>query len=276
MCSAAIAGSRIGVTTTIAGAAIAAIIAETSGLAIGILIAQRTTRNALVVSASALFDRAKLLRMFMVNRDIMIRTAALITAFLFFTAQGARAGDVTLAANAVLNNFLLISAFFLDGLANAAEQMCGRAVGAKDRGGFIGATRLVILWGFAFALAVTAVYALCGSHLIDIMTASADVRLVARNYLWLVALAPVLGVFAFAYDGMYIGATWTRDMRNLMALSLVIFLAAWWALRPFGNSGLWGALLVHYAARGGLQGLRYPALLKRTFAVITPPASPRP
>jgi MATE family multidrug resistance protein len=260
----------------IAGAAIAAIIAETSGLAIGILIARRTTRNALVVSASALFDRAKLLRMFAVNRDIMIRTAALITAFLFFTAQGARAGDVTLAANAVLNNFLLISAFFLDGLANAAEQMCGRAVGAKDRGGFTGATRLVILWGFAFALAVTAVYALCGSYLIDIMTASVDVRLVARNYLWLVALAPVLGVFAFAYDGIYIGATWTRDMRNLMVLSLVIFLAAWWALRPFGNAGLWGALLVHYAARGGLQGLRYSALLKRTFAVVTPPANPRP
>jgi MATE family multidrug resistance protein len=238
--------------------------------------ARRIAHNALAAAAAALFDRAKLLRMFTVNRDIMIRTAALITAFLFFTAQGARAGDVTLAANAVLNNFLLISAFFLDGLANAAEQMCGRAVGASDRHGFTGATRLVILWGFAFALAVTAVYALAGTHLIDIMTASTDVRLIARDYLWLAALAPVLGVFAFAYDGIYIGATWTRDMRNLMVLSLVIFLAAWWALRPFGNAGLWGALLVLYAARGGLQGLRYPALLKATFPVFMPPANPRP
>jgi MATE family multidrug resistance protein len=260
----------------IAGAAIAAIIAETSGLVIGVLIARRIARHTLAVSTNALFDRAKLLRMFTVNRDIMIRTAALIAAFLFFTAQGARAGDVTLAANAVLNNFLLISAFFLDGLANAAEQMCGRAVGANDRSEFTGATRLVILWGFAFALAVTAVYALAGAHLIDIMTASADVRLIARDYLWLAALAPVLGVFAFAYDGIYIGATWTRDMRNLMVLSLLIFLTAWWALRPFGNSGLWGALLVHYAARGGLQGLRYPALLKATFPALRTPASPRP
>ncbi|MBS0532341.1 MAG: MATE family efflux transporter [Proteobacteria bacterium] len=260
----------------IAAAAIAAIIAETSGLLLGVLVARQISQRSLAVSMAVLLDRAKLLRMFAVNRDIMIRTAALITAFLFFTAQGARSGDVTLAANAVLNNFLLISAFFLDGLANAAEQMCGRAIGARDRAGFSGATRLVISWGFAFALAVTAVYALFGSHLIDIMTASADVRLIARDYLWLVALAPVLGVFAFAYDGIYIGATWTRDMRNLMLLSLVIFLAAWWALRPFGNSGLWGALLVHYAARGGLQRLRYPALLKATFPVLTTPASPRP
>jgi len=259
----------------ISGAATAAIVAEASGLAVGVLIARRIANHALTVAAAVLFDREKLLRMFTVNRDIMIRTVALITAFLFFTAQGARSGDVTLAANAVLNNFLLISAFFLDGLANAAEQICGRAVGAGDRGGFTGATRLVVIWGFAFALAVTAVYALFGTRLIDIMTASADVRLVARDDLWLAALAPVLGVFAFAYDGIYIGATWTRDMRNLMMLSLVIFLAAWWTLRPFGNAGLWGALLVLYAARGGLQGLRYPALLRSSFPV-TPPASPRP
>ena len=121
--------------------------------------------------------------MLAVNRDIMIRTASLIAAFLFFTAQGARHGDVTLAANAVLNNFLLISAFFLDGLANAAEQLCGRAYGARDRDGFTGATRLVIAWGFGFALAVSTSYALFGPGLIDIMTASEEVRRSARDYL---------------------------------------------------------------------------------------------
>jgi MATE family multidrug resistance protein len=250
--------------TGIAGAAIAAIVAEAAGLLVGVFIA-RHLAGGLAVPRAALLDRAKLLRTMSVNRDIMIRTAALIAAFLFFTAQGARAGDVTLAANAVLNNFLLISAFFLDGLANAAEQLCGRAYGARDRIAFSSATRLVILWGFAFALAVTAVYALFGPALIDIMTASADVRHIARDYLWLVVLAPVLGVFAFAYDGVFIGATWARDMRNLMVLSLLVFLAAWLALRPFGNAGLWGALLILYAARGGLQALRYPALLKASF-----------
>jgi MATE family multidrug resistance protein len=249
----------------IAGAAIAAVTAEAFGIVLGLLIARRLTRGQPAVPRAALLDRGKLMRMLAVNRDIMIRTASLIAVFLFFTAQGARAGDVTLAANAVLNNFLLISAFFLDGLANAAEQLCGRAYGARARDEFLSATRLVISWGFAFALAVTASYVLFGPALIDIMTASDEVRRAARSYLWLVALAPVLGVFAFAYDGIYIGATWARDMRNLMVLSLLIFLGAWLALRSSGNTGLWGALLVSYAARGGLQALRYPALLRTSF-----------
>src|SRR5712675_1432937 len=250
----------------IAGAAIAALTAEAAGLLIGVLIAHHLSQDHLPLTRATLFDRKKLMRMLTVNRDIMIRTAALIAAFLFFTAQGARAGDVTLAANAVLNNFLLISAFFLDGLANAAEQLCGRAYGARDRDEFSGAVRLVVFWGFGFALAVTAVFTLLGPMLIDIMTASEDVRHSARDYLWFVVLAPMLGVFAFAYDGIFIGATWAREMRNLMVLSLLIFLSAWLALRAFGNAGLWGALLIHYAARGGLQALRYPALLNASFA----------
>jgi MATE family multidrug resistance protein len=159
----------------------------------------------------------------------------------------------------------LVNAFFLDGLANAAEQLCGRAYGARDRGGFSTAVRLVLLWGFGFAVAVTAIFALFGGSLIDIMTASEAVRHGARDYLWFVVLAPLLAVFAFGYDGIYIGATWARDMRNLMVLSLLIFLGAWLALRSFGNAGLWGAFLVHYAARGGLQALRYPAMLKASF-----------
>jgi MATE family, multidrug efflux pump len=249
----------------IAGAAIAAVVAEAIGLVLGILIARHLAGGKLAVPPAALLARTKLMHMLVVNRDIMMRTAALITALLFFTAQGARAGDVTLAANAVLNNFLLVSAFFLDGLANAAEQLCGRAYGARDRIGFSGATRLVMLWGSAFALAVTAAYALFGPALIDIMTASEAVRRSARDYLGFVAVAPLLSVFALAYDGVFIGATWARDMRNLMVASLLIFLGAWLALRSFGNAGLWGALLVFYAARGGLQALRYPALLKASF-----------
>jgi multidrug resistance protein, MATE family len=251
----------------IAGAAIAAVVAEAAGLLLGILIARHLTQRRLAVPRAELFERAKLLRMFAVNRDIMVRTAALIAVFLFFTAQGARAGDVTLAANAVLNNFLLVNAFFLDGLANAAQQLCGSAYGARDKSAFAGATRRVVIWGFGFALAVSAAYACFGPALIDIMTASADVRHGARDDLWFVVLAPLLAVFAFTFDGVYIGATWARDMRNLMILSLAIFFAAWLLLRPFGNAGLWGALLAHYAARGGLQALRYPALLRASFAV---------
>jgi MATE family, multidrug efflux pump len=249
----------------IAGAAIAAVIAEATGLALGIAIAWRLSQGRLSVPRAVLFDRARLMRMLAVNRDIMIRTAALITTFLFFTAQGARAGDITLAANSVLNNFLLLSSFFLDGLANAAEQLCGQAYGARNRSAFSGATRLVVLWGFAFAVAVAVAIALFGPALIDIMTANDEVRRIARDFLIFVIVSPLLSVFAFAFDGVYIGATWARDMRNLMVLSLLIFLGAWLALRSFGNAGLWGAFLVHYAARGGLEGLRYPSLLKASF-----------
>jgi MATE family multidrug resistance protein len=249
----------------IAGAAIAAVIAETAGLLLGLLIARHLSKGQFAASRALLFDRSKLMRMLAVNRDIMIRTASLIAAFLFFTAQGARAGDMTLAANAVLNNFLLFGAFFLDGLANAAEQLCGRAYGARDKAAFAGAVKLVVMWGFGFALAVAACFLVFGPAFIDIMTASVEVRRIARDYLPFVIFAPLLGVFAFAFDGIYIGATWARDMRNLMMASLLIFLTAWFALRSFGNAGLWGALLVHYAARGGLEALRYPALLRKSF-----------
>ena len=176
----------------IAGAAIAAVIAEAAGLLLGILIAGRLTHWKLAIERATLFDRAKLMRMLSVNRDIMIRTASLIAVWLFFAAQGARAGDVALAANSVLNNFLLISAFFLDGLANAAEQLCGRAYGARDRDGFAGAVRLVLIWGFGFALAVAVLFALFGASLIDIMTANVDVRRFARE------LSAVRGVRAAA------------------------------------------------------------------------------
>ncbi|WP_315783552.1 MULTISPECIES: MATE family efflux transporter [unclassified Bradyrhizobium] len=251
--------------TGIAGAAIAALIAEAVGVVIGLALAHRLVSTTRGLSLPSLFDRVKLMHMMAVNRDIMIRTAAMIAAFLFFTSQGARAGDTTLAANAVLNNFLLVAAFFLDGLANAAEQLCGYAFGARNRGAFAGATRLVLVWGFGFALVVAVIFALFGPDLIDVMTASPGVRSAARDYLPFVIASPLLSVFAFAFDGVYIGATWARDMRNLMIAALIVFLGAWLALRSYGNTGLWIALLGFYAARGGFQAARYPALLRASF-----------
>ncbi|MGJ4890615.1 MATE family efflux transporter [Bradyrhizobium sp. HKCCYLRH3099] len=249
----------------IAGAAIAAVIAEAVGVVIGLVLARRLASTASGLSLPLLLDRAKLMHMMAVNRDIMIRTAAMIVAFLFFTSQGARAGDTTLAANAVLNNFLLVAAFFLDGLANAAEQLCGHAYGARNRGAFAGATRLVLAWGFGFALAVAVIFVLFGPVLIDVMTSSDAVRSAARDYLPYVVASPLLSVFAFAFDGVYIGATWARDMRNLMIAALIVFFGTWLALRGFGNTGLWIAMLSFYAARGGFQAARYPALLRVSF-----------
>jgi hypothetical protein len=130
--------------TGIAGAAIAALLAEAVGFVVGAAVCRRYAEGGFSVPRATLFDRAKLMRMLSVNGDIMIRTAALIGVFLFFTAKGARAGDVTLAANSVLNNFLLVSAFFLDGLANAAQQLCGRTFGARDARGFADSTGLAV------------------------------------------------------------------------------------------------------------------------------------
>ena len=249
----------------VAGAAIAAVVAEGIGFGAGAVVAWRGLGGRLDIDRRTLFDLAKLARMLTVNRDIFIRTVALVTAFVFFTAQGARAGDETLAANAVLNNFMLIGSFFLDGLATAAEQLCGYSVGARDGTGFRKAVRLVLAWGFAFGVAVTALFMATGAGLIDFITTSTSVRETARQYLLLAAAAPVCGVMAYAFDGIYIGATWSRDMRNLMLLSLALYIASWWPLQGYGNAGLWIALLVFLMARGMLQALRYPSLVRATF-----------
>ena len=126
--------------------------------------------------------------------------------------------------------------------------------------------RLVVIWGFAFAAAVTIIFVAAGGSLIDFITTSPDVRTTARVYMWLAALAPLCGVMAYAFDGVYIGATWSRDMRNLMIVSLGCYFVGWWLLQPFGNAGLWGALLVFLLARGLLQMARYRRLLRTTFA----------
>lgn len=249
----------------IAGAAWAAVIAETTGLAVGLVAARHLVGGRRHCGITAAFDRKPMLRMLAVNRDIMIRTAALIVAFGFFAAQGARSGDVTLAANAVLHNVVLVGSFFLDGLATAAEQLCGRAVGARRRDAFAAAVRLVVAWGFVFALATTLAFLAGGRQFIAFTTTSGDVRAAAGEFLILAALAPLVGVAAYAYDGIYIGATWARDMRNLMVVALAVYLAAWWLATPLGNAGLWLAFLAFLAARGLLQAFRYPSLVRTTF-----------
>ncbi len=199
-----------------------------------------------------MLDRNKIVRMLAVNRDIMIRTMALIAAFAFFTAQGARSGDTLLAANAVLHNFTMIGSFFLDGFATAAQQLCGQARRARPRGlqpRRAADPRL----GLGLRHRHHAPLLVAGDPLIDAMTASPEVREAARHFMLFAALAPAAGVLAYAYDGIYIGATWARDMRNLMVAALAIYFAAWWALGALGNAGLWWALLIFLLARGLLQ-----------------------
>lgn len=249
----------------VAGSAMGTLVAEAAGALVGLFLCGRLLGFRFAVSRAVLLDRAALKECLVLNRDIMIRTAALMLAFSFFAAQGARAGDVMLAANALLNNMVLLAAYFLDGFATAAEQICGQAAGARDRRAFAKGLRLVLVWGVGCALAASFVYLAFGPAIIDLMTTSEEVRLAARAFLIFAVLLPVVGVFAYAFDGIYIGALWSRDMRNLMLLALAIYFAAWWFLLPLGNAGLWLAFLAFLAARGALQAARLPSLMARTF-----------
>ncbi|WP_127090581.1 MATE family efflux transporter [Aquabacter cavernae] len=249
----------------VAGSAAGTLMAEAVGAAAGLFACARLLGYRLAVPRVVLLDKAALKECLVLNRDIMIRTAALMLAFSFFAAQGARAGDVTLAANALLNNMVLLAAYFLDGFATAAEQVCGQAVGARNRAAFARGLRLVLLWGFGCALVASLIYLAFGPMLIDLMTTSPEVRQAARGFLIFAVLLPLVGIFAYVFDGIYIGALWSRDMRNLMLASLVIYFAAWALLRPLGNEGLWLAFLAFLAARGALQGARLPGLMRRAF-----------
>jgi Na+-driven multidrug efflux pump len=180
----------------------------------------------------------------------MIRSFSLLAAFALFTRQGAQFGTVTLAANAVLMNFFMASAFFLDGFATAAEQLAGRAVGANAKAAFRRAVSLTVLWGFGLAATATLVVLLFGDRLIDLITTAPDVRAIAASYLPWAAFTAISGVLAFQMDGVFIGATWSRDMRNMMLLALAAFVAAMTVLAPLGNHGLWAALHVFLLVRG--------------------------
>ncbi|WP_341990776.1 MATE family efflux transporter [Azorhizobium sp. AG788] len=249
----------------VAGAAQATVWAEAAGTLAGAMMCARLLGFRLDLPRAVVFDRARLVETLALNRDIMIRTAALLGAFSFFAAQGARAGDTVLAANALLNTMVLLSVYFLDGFATAAEQLCGAAAGARDRAAFGTALRLVLIWGYGFAVLAVGFFFLAGPSVLGAMSTNPAVVAEAVAYLPFAALLPLAGVAAYAFDGIYVGALWSRDMRNLMIAALAIYLGTWAALRPFGNAGLWTALLVFLLARGVLQAVRMPALLRRTF-----------
>ena len=250
------------------GSALGTVTAEVLGAAVGIGVLVVTAGRRFDLSLKVLLEPDKLRRMVGVNRDIMIRSAALLVAFAFFTAQGARGGDITLAANAVLMNLFLITSYFLDGFATAAEQMCGQSLGASDPAGFRKAVRLTSLWCVLFSVGASMGALLGGPLLIDVVSTNEAVRALARQFLVYAALTPVVGALAFEFDGVFIGATWTRDMRNLMLVALVVYFGLFLVMRPLGNTGLWLALLGFLAIRGALQAWRYGSLVEQAFPAM--------
>ncbi|ARE83850.1 DNA-damage-inducible protein F [Roseovarius mucosus] len=251
----------LGLDWGVAGVARATVIAEWGGLALGFWFC----RDAFAVPAwcdwPRVFDRERLKNMASVNGDILLRSLMLQIIFISFLFWGSDFGDVTLAANQVLLQFLSITAHALDGFAFAAEALVGQAFGARSVAHLRRGALLTSVWGVVVCVALAVIFASFGGALIDLMAKAPEVQLEARKYLIYMALAPVLGLAAYMLDGVFIGATRTRDMRNMMALSLLVYIVAALVLAPsMGNHGLWLALLISFVARGITLGLRYPAL----------------
>lgn len=250
----------------VAGAAWAAVLADAVALLVGLALLGRVRGGTAWPARTRVLDVPAFRAMLGMNRDIMIRSFVLLAAFAFFTRQSAAQGDVVLAANAILEKLFLFGGYFLDGFAAAAETFVGRAVGARRRDIYDRALVLTAIWGFVLAALVSLVLLFGGGLLLEAMTTSAAVAETASVYMVWAALTPLAGVLAFQMDGVFIGATWSRDMRNMMLLSLVVFLAAWAVLMPaFGNHGLWAALLIFLSVRGLTLGWISRRRARETF-----------
>lgn len=241
-----------GLDMNVRGVALASVVAQYTGLGTGLFLVRRELlRHPGHWRRSLLLDGKRLSSMLVLNRNILIRTLCIIFAFAFFTRQGARQGEVVLAANAILINFLLLISLGLDGFANAAEAMVGRAIGARDRRALVAAVIAAGFWSLVVAAGFSLFYTFAGTALINLMTDLDEVRSVAYRYLPWVMVLPLIGVWCFLLDGIFIGATRGREMRDTLLIStFLVFIPAWYALRFLGNHGLWLAMLLFFAARG--------------------------
>jgi MATE family multidrug resistance protein len=218
---------------------------------------------------ATIVDPQALKQLFAINRDIFLRTMCLLGSFGWFAHLGAAQGDAILAANALLLNFQTFMAYGLDGFAHAAEALVGAAIGARNRHAFQQAVRVTLFWSVIGASAFSVVYWVGGNWIIDRLTDQQSVRAAAHAFLPWAAVSPVVSVWGFLLDGVFIGATRTRELMRAMAVSLAVFLVASSLLvAPFANHGLWIALLIFMASRG----LALSPLVPRIAAAIRPAA----
>ncbi len=234
------------------GVALASVIAEYTGVAVGIGFAFQSLRK-----YAGHWPVAKLVKLreygafFAINGNLFVRTMALVFTLAFVTAQGARIGGLVLAANALLMNFQHLTAFGLDGIAHAAEALVGKAIGEGRREALQRSVQLTLKWSLIFAAGFSLCYLIGGPILIRVLTDLPDVQQTTLRYLpWMIA-SPLISVWSFLYDGVFVGATRAREMRNIMVISaFVVFLPAWYLLQWLGNDGLWLAFMVFMASRG--------------------------
>jgi len=267
----------VGLGMTVRGVALATLASELAGLGLGLyLVRSLLARHPGDWHRERLLQFDRYRRIVSVNANLFLRTLALMFTFAFITAQGARMGDVILAANALLLNFQYFLAYALDGIAHAAEALVGRALGAGNRTDLLLAVRRTLRWSIAFAAAFCIVYWIAGEYIIGLLTSIEAVRARASEFLpWVVAL-PLVSVWCFLYDGVFVGATRSREMRVVMAAATVlVFLPAWALARPWGNHALWLAFSLFMAARGIGMHLWFRRLV-RTGKIGDQATAPKP
>ncbi|MDE6137497.1 MAG: MATE family efflux transporter, partial [Muribaculaceae bacterium] len=237
------------------GVATGTLTAQWAGVALGFALLRRYRPRA--VALRRLVRGAGLRRYFSVNADIFLRTLCLVAVTVWFTRSGAQAGVVTLAANALLMQLFMLFSFFMDGFAYAGEAIGGRCYGAADRKGLDEVAGKLLRLGAGLALLFGTAYMAGGRLILELLTDRREVVDAAAVYLPWAAAVPLAGVWAFVWDGIFIGMTRTRAMLAAMAAAMVVFFAAWALTRALGNHGLWLAFVLYLATRGAVEWALY-------------------
>lgn len=242
----------LGLGLKVRGVATGALLAELAGAGVSAwLLARELRRHPGDWSGTRLWDAGSYRALLRINGNLFVRTLALMFTFAFVTIQGARMGSVYLAANALLMNFQWFTSYALDGVANAAEALTGKAIGARDPAGFRRAVRRTLGWSLGFGALFSLAFWLAGPAIVRLLTNLPEIRAAALEYLpWLVVL-PLISVWSFFYDGVFVGATLSREMRVVMvAAALLVFLPVWYVTQSLGNHGLWLAFTAFMVVRG--------------------------
>ena len=251
----------LGLGLGVEGVAVATLIAEWSGLGLGLYLCRQVFRGLALSLWQQIVNRRRLIHMMQVNGDILIRSVLLQAGFVSFLFFGAELGDVTLAANQVLLQFVYLASYAMDGFVFAAESLVGQAMGARAVAQLRRGASVTAVWAFGSALVLAAGFWIVGPFVIDVMVKDPAVQEAARLYLPHMVAAPLLGALAWMLDGVFIGATRTQDMRNMMILSFLGYCGLVLLLLPsFGNHGLWMAMNGFFILRGVSLAFRYPAL----------------
>lgn len=258
----------IGLGLGVEGVGWATVISEYLALVLGLVILARSLSVPLnAVPIKTIVDRYRLRELVDVNSNLIVRNFCIIFTHSWFTAQSTRFGETTLAANAILIHLVHVLAYGLDGFAHAAEALVGEAYGRKSAAHFRSAVRITTQWAIAMAVAFIALYAVTGGTVIDLMSTNEGVRETARTFLPWVLVAPLVAVWSYQFDGIFIGSTHTAEMRNGMLISMAVFAIASATVVPeFGNHGLWIAFIVFTAARGVTLGWWYPRVRDNVIA----------